>query len=179
MWISSLHSHYVIHRWSGDIIFLHKTLSVVFYYKFWTKKKTFRIHNVMSGLYMTFPTVKIHPTSSSQYKCITFSNGVSSCDLSHSFPGSGICSLFKVLVKYLGRGQDTVMSLWPLTPGRTILRECRWRGRYRVLLCTRPSRRSMPSGSFCNLKCKTRVRSVFKRESCLKKTLHHLLIIYY
>lgn len=129
----------------------------------------------MSALYMTFSTVKI------KSKCNTFSNRAASCDPSHYFPGSGICSLFKVLVKYLGKGQDTVMSLWPLTPGRTILLECRWRGRYRVLLCTRPSRRNMPSGSFCNPKCETRVWSVFKRdnESCLMKTLHHLLIIHY
>lgn len=66
----------------------------------------------------------------------------------HLWSGRFKRSSFSVCVKYLGRGQDTSTSVWAV-PVSVSWRACRWRGRWRILLCSSPSFPNTCSGNFC------------------------------
>lgn len=67
---------------------------------------------------------------------------------SYGLPGWVNCSCFSTCVKNLGSGHDTLISL-PLVPGSESRRASRWRGRWRLLLCSSSSFASTRSGNFC------------------------------
>lgn len=67
---------------------------------------------------------------------------------SYGLPGGVNCSCLSTCVKYLGSAHDTLISL-PLVLGSKRWRASRWRGRWRLLLCSSPSFASTRSGTFC------------------------------